>query len=166
MRHAVSGIGAEPVEDRDAVFMGRALELARRAGLTGQAPVGACIVRNGQVIASGANAVVAELDVTAHAEVVAIRAACRAARLLDLSDCEMYTTVQPCPMCLTACHYAHIRRVVYAVSLAEMHAITGRELLMPGDYAALAPQITLRGGCRREQALLLLRQWADSGGAR
>lgn len=162
---ACAAVNATSAAARDAVFMARAIEAARRAGLSGQPPVGACIVRDGEVIATAANAVVAEIDPTAHAEVVAIRAACRTARRVDLDGCEIYCTVQPCPMCLAACHYAGIRRIVYGASLADMQAVTCRELMTVSDPAALAPEIEISAGCLREESLALLRQWA-AGGAR
>ena len=67
----------------------------------------------------------------------------------------MYVTVEPCPMCIAACHYAGIREIVYAASLADFHEITGDELLAP-----LASGALLTGGCRREESLELLRAWA------
>jgi tRNA(adenine34) deaminase len=152
--------GVTSAAARDAAFMARALDAARRAGLAGQPPVGACIVRNGEVLATAANAVIAETDPTAHAEVAAIRAACRASRRVDLDDCEIFSTVQPCPMCLAACHYAGIRRLVYGASLADMQAVTHRELTTVSDPATIAPHIAISGGCLREESLALLRQWA------
>jgi tRNA(Arg) A34 adenosine deaminase TadA len=144
---------------RDATFMSLALEAARRAGLAGQPPVGACVVHAGRALATRANSVIADLDVTAHAEVAAIRAACRAERTISLADCEMYTTVEPCPMCLAACHYAGIRRVVYAASLEDMQAITGRELINVTDETTWARGIQRAGGCLRAESLALLQQW-------
>lgn len=161
MNQAARTAGATTsVAAHDAAFMAIALEAARRAGLSGQPPVGACIVREGEVIASAANAVIAEIDPTAHAEVAAIRAACRASRRVDLDGCAIYCTVQPCPMCLAACHYAGIRRIVYGASLADMQSVTQRELMSASDPSALAPQIDISGGCLRDESLALLRQWA------
>jgi tRNA(Arg) A34 adenosine deaminase TadA len=144
----------------DAAFMSLALEAARRAGLAGQPPVGACVVRDGRAIATRANSVIADLDVTAHAEIAAIRAACHAEGTISLANCEMYTTVEPCPMCLAACHYAGIRRVVYGASLDDMQAITGRELINVTDDMAWARGIQRAGGCLRAESLALLQQWA------
>jgi tRNA(adenine34) deaminase len=140
--------------------MSAALEAARRAAVSGQPPVGACIVHGGELLAVAANSVVAELDPTAHAEVMAIRAACRDARRIDLRGGEIYSTVEPCLMCLAACHYAGIRRVVFGASLADMQAVTGRELMTVSDPALLAPGIELHGGCLRGESLALLRRWA------
>ena len=132
-----------------------ALEAARRAGLAGQPPIGACLVRDGRVVATASNSVVSDLDVTAHAEIVAIRAACTRERTLDLSACELYSTVEPCGMCLTASRYAGIGRIVFGASLADVQSITGRE------YPGADPQgLELRGGCLRDESVALLRDWA------
>jgi tRNA(Arg) A34 adenosine deaminase TadA len=136
--------------------MRRALEAARRAALAGEPPIGACLVRDGEVVAAAGNGVVAELDVTAHAEMVVIRAACRASRTLDLTGCELYSTVEPCAMCRAASAYAGIARIVFGASLADLHAMTGTELT--GVEFAHGP--ALEGGCLREESLALLAGWA------
>lgn len=76
-------------------------------------PFGACIVKNGKVIGKGSNHVLANNDPTAHAEVMAIRDACRNINTYDLSDCELYTSCYPCPMCLSAIIWANIKKVYY-----------------------------------------------------
>src|SRR5271155_2827747 len=77
-------------------------------------PFAALVVRNGSVLAFGTNQVTALLDPTAHAEVVAIRAACQAVRSFQLTDCELYTTCEPCPMCMGAIYWARLAKVYYA----------------------------------------------------
>jgi guanine deaminase len=77
-------------------------------------PFGAVVVRNGQIIATGVNRVVPNSDPTAHAEVQAIRAAAAKLQTFDLSDCEIYTSCEPCPMCLGAIYWAKIKKVYYA----------------------------------------------------
>jgi tRNA(Arg) A34 adenosine deaminase TadA len=137
--------------------MALALQSARRAGVAGDAPIGACLVRGGEVLALTANGVVSELDVTAHAEMRALREACRRLRTLDLGGCELFVTVEPCPMCLAACHYARVGRVTWAASLEDLHAITGSELRDVGPPAGIA----LSGGVLRAEAVALLRDWAE-----
>ena len=76
-------------------------------------PFGACIVKNGKIIGRGSNHVLANNDPTAHAEVMAIRDACKNINSYDLSDCELYTSCYPCPMCLSAIIWANIKKVYY-----------------------------------------------------
>jgi len=77
-------------------------------------PFGAVIVKNGKIIAKSANKVTLKNDPTAHAEVSAIRLACRKLKTYDLSDCMIYTSCEPCPMCLSAIYWAHITTIFYA----------------------------------------------------
>ena len=76
-------------------------------------PFGACIVKDGKIIGKGSNHVLANNDPTAHAEVMAIRDACKNINSYDLSDCELYTSCYPCPMCLAAIIWANIKKVYY-----------------------------------------------------
>jgi guanine deaminase len=96
-------------------FMREAIALSLdnvRSGRGG--PFGAVIVRGGEVIARGANSVTAANDPSAHAEIVAIRAACQALGSFELRDCEMYASCEPCPMCLGAIYWARLERYYYA----------------------------------------------------
>lgn len=77
-------------------------------------PFGAVVVRAGEIIGRGWNQVTSKNDPTAHAEVVAIRAACKKLKAFQLADCELYTSCEPCPMCLSAIYWARVRRVFYA----------------------------------------------------
>ena len=114
-----SRVAASPSElasevSTDLAWMGRALELARAAGASGEVPVGAVIVRDGRLLAEGHNLTVTEADPTTHAELVAIR---RAAALMHdwrLLDCTLYVTLEPCAMCAGGIVLARIPRVVYA----------------------------------------------------
>lgn len=96
-------------------------EAGMRAGRGG--PFGCVIVRRGEVIARGSNQVTSTNDPTAHAEVTAIRAACRALGTFALPDCELYTSCEPCPMCLAATYWARIPRLYYANTRADAAAI-------------------------------------------
>jgi tRNA(Arg) A34 adenosine deaminase TadA len=96
-------------------FMRAAIGLSRskmRANCGG--PFGAVVVRGGRIIARGWNCVTSTNDPTAHAEITAIRAACRRLKTFQLNDCELYTSCEPCPMCLAAIYWARIKRVYYA----------------------------------------------------
>lgn len=77
-------------------------------------PFGAVVVRAGEIVGRGWNQVTSKNDPTAHAEVVAIRAACKKLNAFQLADCELYTSCEPCPMCLSAIYWARVRRVFYA----------------------------------------------------
>jgi tRNA(Arg) A34 adenosine deaminase TadA len=95
-------------------YMKEAKELAEE-NLTTNAggPFGACIVKDGEVIGRGSNKVISENDPTAHAEIIAIREACKNIGSHDLSGCELYTSCYPCPMCLSAIIWANIKKVYY-----------------------------------------------------
>lgn len=101
-------------------FMARAIALSlenvqQRAG----GPFAAVVIKDGKIIAEGANAVTATNDPTAHAEILAIREACRKLQSFDLQGCEIYTSCEPCPMCLGAIYWARPARVYFANSAAD-----------------------------------------------
>jgi guanine deaminase len=105
-------------------FMRRAIALAVENVRTGSGgPFAAVIVKDGRVIAEGVNRVTATNDPTAHAEVVAIREACRKLGDFQLSACDLYTTCEPCPMCLGAIYWARPARVFYACVAADAAAV-------------------------------------------
>jgi len=143
--------------------MRRAIALSAekmRAGLGG--PFGAVIARDGQIIAEGHNQVTSGNDPTAHAEVVAIRAACRQLGSFNLQGCEMYTSCEPCPMCLGAIYWARLDRVYYANTRIEAAAIgfdddhIYREFDKPISGRAV-PFIHLQS----EEARQIFREWLE-----
>jgi tRNA(adenine34) deaminase len=97
----------------DAAFMALALEQAREAAAAGEVPVGAVVVRDGGVIATGRNSPVADSDPTSHAEIIALRAAARAVGNYRLDGCTLYVTLEPCAMCVGAMLHARLKRVVF-----------------------------------------------------
>ena len=98
-------------------FMREAIRLSREKMQDGAGgPFGAVVVRDGKIIARGWNRVTSTNDPTAHAEVTAIRAACRKLKTFQLDDCELYTSCEPCPMCLSAIYWARFKKVYYANS--------------------------------------------------
>lgn len=108
----------------DEVFLARAVELARSGSEQGNGgPFGALIVRDGIVLAEAWNRVVIDNDPTAHAEINAIRAASQKTGQFHLTGCTLYTSSEPCPMCLAAAYWAKIERIVFANSRAEAAAI-------------------------------------------
>jgi len=117
------------------------------------------VVQDGEIIATAHSAVVGGPDATAHAEILALRAACQHARTPALAGCEIYVTVEPCAMCLAAIHYARIDRVWFGAALDAMQAITGREL-----RGALPEGMALTGGVLADECGSLLREWAARRG--
>ncbi len=98
----------------DLTYLREAIAEAQAAELAGEVPVGAVIVRNNEIIARGRNRVIAHSDPTAHAEIVALRAAGHALANYRLEGCDLYTTLEPCAMCAGAILHARIRRLIYA----------------------------------------------------
>lgn len=143
-------------------FMRRAIELSREKMREDEGgPFAAVIVRDGAIIAEGWNQVTGHNDPTAHAEIVAIREACRALGRFSLEGCEIYTSCEPCPMCLSAIHWARIDRVYYA-NTAEDAAAIGfddarlyQELALPREERTL-PMTRLLPA----EALEVFREWA------
>ena len=96
-------------------FMREAIRLSMQMMRCGEGgPFGAVVVRKGRIVGRGWNQVTSTNDPTAHAEVVAIREACRRLKTFQLADCNLYTSCEPCPMCLSAIYWARLRRVFYA----------------------------------------------------
>lgn len=104
-------------------LMRTAIELSIENVKNGGGPFGAVIARDGKIIATGVNRVTDNHDPTAHAEVSAIRAACQELRTFDLSGCEIYTSCEPCPMCLGAIYWAHLDKMYYGNDKADAKRI-------------------------------------------
>jgi len=101
-------------------FMRQAIQLATDNVTSGRGgPFGAVVVKDGKVIATGANQVTTINDPTAHAEVIALRNACQALDSFKLDDCELYTSCEPCPMCLAAIYWARCKAIYYGCSAAD-----------------------------------------------
>ena len=121
----VQGLSAADNDSPDASrLIGRSIELAVENVKRGGGPFGALVVRDGKVIGEGANSVTKEFDPTAHAEVIAIRMACRHEQQFHLNGCVLYTSCEPCPMCLAAAYWAHVSKIYYAAT-AEIAAAAG-----------------------------------------
>ena len=145
-------------------FMKLAIGEARAGIAAGQTPFGACIVRDGEVVALAHNRVWADTDVTAHAEVVALRLACRRLGTIDLSGCAIYSTTEPCPMCFSACHWARLDAIVYGADIADARAAGFNELAVSdADLKRLGgSRVEIVGGRLRDECLDLFRQWQAS----
>ncbi len=99
--------------DEDLKFMKLAFGLAKKAELKNEVPVGALIVRNGQIIGQGMNTSISDHDPTSHAEINAIRDAAKAIKNYRLKDCSIYVTLEPCAMCVGAIQHARIEKIIY-----------------------------------------------------
>ncbi len=141
--------------------MREAIRLSRKA-LRGHhgGPFGAVVVRAGKIVGRGWNQVTARNDPTAHAEVVAIRAACQRLRSFQLEDCELYTSCEPCPMCLAAIYWSRLRRVYYANTRQDARRIDFDDALIYREVAApmAKRQIPMRQLLRSE-ALTVFAEW-------
>ncbi len=150
----------------DTDFMRRAVELSRACieALEG-GPFGAVIVKDGVIVAEGRNTVTSANDPTAHAEVVAIRNACRALATYSLAGCEIYTSCEPCPMCLSAIYWARLDGIVYANTRADAAQIgfdddlIYQEVTRPWEARRL-PVRRLLG----EEALAVFHEWVTLPG--
>ncbi len=131
----------------DETFMKRAIDLSRTA-LTepGTEPFGAVIVKDGRIVGEGLNHSAAHFDPTSHGEVEAIRDACRRLKSVDLSGCDLYTSCEPCSLCVAAMHIAGIRKLYYAVTLEQsrnaLRTVSPR-IRRSGDAARLRVQTGL-----------------------
>jgi guanine deaminase len=144
-------------------FMARAIQLSIENVHSGNGgPFGAVIVRDGKIIAENVNRVTSTNDPTAHAEVLAIRQACTKLGIFELLGCELYTSCEPCPMCLGAIYWARISRIYFANS-AEDAAEIGfddsfiyRELKLPHAQRRIPTRQMMR-----EEALAAFRAWRE-----
>ena len=109
----------------DKRWMQHALTLAKKAEAAGEVPVGAVIVKNGELIAEGWNQPISSHDATAHAEVMALRSAGKKLDNYRLVDTELFVTLEPCPMCVGAMLHARVKRVVFAASDPKTGALGG-----------------------------------------
>ena len=111
------------ITEQDKTFMREAIRLADESLKNGGGPFGAVIVKDGEIVAGCANSVTIDNDPTAHAEVNTIRQACRKLGTFDLSDCVIYTSCEPCPMCLGAIYWARIKCIYYGNTKKDAAAI-------------------------------------------
>lgn len=142
-------------------FLIRAIELSRQGMMQGSGgPFGCVIVKDGEIIGEGSNQVLSSNDPTAHAEIVAIRNACTALGTFQLNGCDVYTSCEPCPMCLGAIYWARPSRVIYANTKADANTINF-------DDAFIYQEIEKPGNARsipfihapREEALAVFLEW-------
>ncbi len=151
--------------ENDRVFLRQAIELAKNGVEQGAGgPFGCIVVKDSLVIGRGYNQVTSTNDPTAHAEVVAIRDACRHLGSYQLTDCDLYTSCEPCPMCLGAIYWARPRRVIYACTRHEAatagfdDAVIYQEINVPVDERKIPFDHQALN-----EAAALFRLWKDKG---
>ena len=122
-------------------FMKRAIELSIESVNKGGGPFGSVIIKDNKIISEGYNKVTTNNDPTAHGEIVAIREACKKLKNFNLSDCELYSTCEPCPMCLSAIYWSRINKIYYANTREDARKIDFDDSLI---YSELQKNINKR----------------------
>lgn len=143
--------------------MARAIQLSLENVVSGQGgPFGAVVVKEAAIVAEGVNRVTATNDPTAHAEVMAIRAACARLGAFALKGCEIYTSCEPCPMCLGAIYWAHIGRIYFGNVAADASEIGFDDSFIYRQFAQdLGTRSIPMVQMMREQALAAFRAWQE-----
>jgi tRNA(adenine34) deaminase len=141
-------------------FMDQALDQARAAAASGEVPVGCVIVRDGAAIAAAGNRTLRDRDPTAHAELLAIRAACTALGTERLTDCDLYVTLEPCTMCAAAISFARIRRLYYGTPDPKGGAVDHGVTFFSAPTCHHRPEVY--GGISENEAAGLLRDFFNA----
>ena len=145
-----------------------AINRAQEGIKKGQAPFGSCIVKQGKVIACSHNVVWRSGDITAHAEINAIRQACKKLKTVDLSGCVIYSTCEPCPMCFSACHWARIKRIVFGSRIKDAAEFGFNELSLSNLKMKRlgASRVRIQAGVLAKEAADLFCLWKKQPGSR
>jgi tRNA(adenine34) deaminase len=147
----------DPTLPTDNHFMIRALELAQQAADRGEVPVGAVVVRNGEIIGQGHNQPIASHDPTAHAEIMAMRDASKNLSNYRLTGCDIYVTIEPCTMCVGAMVHARIRQIFFGALEPRAGALTSQLQLM--EDGRFNHSILWEGGILADQCASVLRDF-------
>jgi len=149
----------------DEHFMRLAIDKVINGIEKGQAPFGTTIVRGSEVISVVHNTVWNSCDPTAHAEVNAIREAATKLKTIDLSGCTLYTTCEPCPMCLTAIHWAKIDRVIYGATIGDAERAGFSELHLPAKDLVKrgGSSLKVEDGLLHDECAALFDRWKKAG---
>jgi len=146
-------------DSTDLKYMRLAIEQAKQSVRDGQSPFGAVVVKatedgRGEIVCAVHNVVWATTDITAHAEVHALREACKALGTVDLEGCTVYTSTEPCPMCFAAIHWANCDRIVFGTTIADADRAGFRELSISNEQmkALGGATVEVEGGVLRDEA--------------
>jgi guanine deaminase len=145
------------MNDSDNIYIRMAIGKAKEGIAQGQTPFGACIVKDDEVIACEHNVVWKTSDITAHAEIHAIREACKKLGTIDLSGTVIYSTCEPCPMCFSAIHWAKISKIIYGTSIGDAEKVGFNELHISNDTMKKqgGSPVEIIGGVLRDECLEL-----------
>jgi guanine deaminase len=149
----------------DEALMRAAIARTREGIAAGQSPFGSVIARGGEIVAAAHNLVWQTCDPTAHAEITCIRAAAAALKTIFLTDCTLYSTTEPCPMCLAAIHWAKIERVVFGATIADAADAGFKELFVPARTLAEMGQspLVVESGLLQAECAALFAEWKAAG---
>jgi len=149
------------MRDDDEKYMRLAIEVTKKGIENGQTPFGSVIVKNGEVIASSHNQVWLDTDITAHAEITAIRSACKSLGDVDLSGATIYSTTEPCPMCFSASHWARLDRIVYGATIEDAAKAGFHELSIHNNLMKElgGSEIAITAGVLQEECAALFDLW-------
>lgn len=138
-----------------------AIEKAREGMRKGQSPFGACVVKDNVIISCAHNQVWETTDITAHAEIQAIRQACQQLQSIDLSGCTIFSSCEPCPMCFSAIHWARIDRIVFGARIRDANAAGFNELTISNETMQQIGQspVTILGDFCPGEARRLFAEW-------
>jgi tRNA(Arg) A34 adenosine deaminase TadA len=152
----------------DADYMRVAIEAAREGLKKGEMPFGACIVLRGRVVTAVHNVARAQTDITAHAEMHAIREACRRLGTLDLTGCVIYASCEPCPMCFSACLWARLDKIVYGSRIEDAERLGIWQLPIPSATMKQLSRASLEivGDVLREESVDLFKARTKTGSRR
>jgi guanine deaminase len=147
----------------DERLMQEALQLARRGMQTGGGPFGAVVARDGVIVAGGMNESSPRNDPTAHAEIMAIRAAGEALGRRNMEDCALYSSCEPCPMCLAASYWAQIPLVIYSCTSADAYAAGFPDMAIMAELRREPAERRIRelGTVLRSEGLLVFKEWTS-----
>jgi tRNA(adenine34) deaminase len=153
--HRITSSPHHFMSDSDLSFMSRALELAREAERAGEVPVGAVIVKDGTIIGEGWNRPISTQDPTAHAEIIALRAAAQTLGTYRLLDTSLYVTLEPCAMCAGAMVHARVKRLIFAA--ADPRAGAAGSVFNIVQHDALNHRLISESGLMADECRALLR---------
>jgi len=151
------------MSETELFYMRQAIQLAEEGMRRGDGgPFGAVIVRDGQIIGSGWNRVLKTNDPTAHAEIVAIRSACKHTENYWLEGCRIYTTCEPCPMCLAAIYWARLESLTFAATRSDAAALDFDDALIYEEVCRSLNERSIETHqCQREESLLVMQLWPE-----